>query len=288
MDRLERIRREFAEKIRVTSALRSAALVDALASIPREDFVGPGPWKILRLDEFERGYTRTRDADPRHLYDNVLVALDASRYLNNGEPAFVLRCLDDLELSPGDRLLHVGCGVGYYTAIAASAVAEGAVVAIELDPELAKRARENLRRWPNVTVVEGDGNDFVGEPFDAIFVNAGAAELLPTWLDQLRVGGRLLVPLTVDLPEPWLELGSGHMLLVARHADRFSARFSSSVVIFHCAGARTPDAVSLLRQACFRGGYDRVRSLRRDEHPAGPDCWLHAPGACLSYVGADD
>lgn len=286
MERLERVRREFAEKIRVMSALRSARLVDALGSVPREDFLGPGPWQILRLAEADRGYEATPDGDPRHLYDNVLVALDASRKLNNGEPAFLLRCLDDLDLSPCDRLLHVGCGVGYYTAVAAATLPEGTVVGMELDAHLAERARQNLGRWPNVTVLEGDGSELAGQPFDAIFVNAGATEPLPSWLDQLRVGGRLLVPLTVDLAAPWDGLGAGHMLLVTRHSDLFSARFTSSVAIFHCAGARTTDGVDLLREAYLRGGHERVRSLRRDEHPPSPQCWLHASRFCLSYVEA--
>ena len=121
MERLERVRREFAEKIRAMSALRSTGLVDALGSVPREDFLGPGPWQILRLAEAERGYELTPDDDPQHLYDNVLVALDASRNLNNGEPAFLLRCLDDLDLSPREsipsrrlrcRILHGSCGGG--------------------------------------------------------------------------------------------------------------------------------------------------------------------------------
>lgn len=213
----------------------------------------------------------------------MLVALDASRKLNNGEPAFLLRCLDDLDLSPRDRLLHVGCGVGYYTAIAAETVADGTVVGIELDARLAERAAKNLHRWPNVTVLAGDGSEIASElPFDAIFVNAGATEPLPGWLDRLRDGGRLLVPLTVDLAEPWSGLGAGQMLLVTRHAGFFAARFTSPVGIYHCAGARTPSGVDLLEQAYRRGGHERVRRLRRDEHPSGPQCWLHAPRFCLS------
>jgi protein-L-isoaspartate(D-aspartate) O-methyltransferase len=286
MESLERARCEFAEKIRATSALRSNHLVDALASVPREEFVGPGPWQIVRASEFGRGYQLTPDDDPRHLYDNVLVALDAERNLNNGEPAALLRFLDNLDLSPGDRFLHIGCGVGYYTAVAAVAVAGGGtVVGVELDPQLADRARRNLRPWPSVTVVAGDGSEFSGRPFDAILVNAGATEPLPLWLDQLRVGGRLLLPLTVDLPTPGL--GAGHMLLVLRLPGAYSARFTSPVGIFNCAGARTADGVDLLRRAYERGGYERVRSLRRDEHPSSPQCWLHATRFCLSHLAAE-
>ena len=288
MESLERARREFAEKIRAMSALRSTCLVDALATVPREQFLGPGPWQILRLTEAGRGYQFTPDDDPRHLYDNVLVALDANRNLNNGDPAFLLRCLDDLDLSPRDRFLHVGCGVGYYTALAAVAVAGATVVGIELDPRLAERARQNLRHWSNVTVVNGDGSEFVSQPFDAIFVNAGATEPLPSWIDQLRIrGGRLLVPMTVDLPTPWCGVGAGHMLLVTRYSDVYSARFTSPVAIFHCAGARTTDGVNLLKQAYLHEGHDRVRSLRRDEHPSSPQCWLHASRFCLSHLAAD-
>jgi protein-L-isoaspartate(D-aspartate) O-methyltransferase len=277
---LDTLRLEFAERITALAGLRSPRLREALASVPREAFVGPGPWQILRVAEGARGYQRTPDADPRHLYDNVLVALDASRQLNNGEPAALLRWLDALELTPGERLLHVGCGVGYYTALAALAVAPGEVVGVELDAALAKRARENLAAWPNVRVECGDGSAGAAEPFDAIFVNAGATEPVPGWLDALRSGGRLLVPLTVDLPRAGL--GAGHMLHVVRKADGHAARFVSPVGVFHCAGARTREGVERLRGAYQRGGEDRVRSLRRDAHAQNAQCWLHAESFCLS------
>ena len=105
--------------------------------------MGAGPWQILRLAELGRGYEWTPRRRPAPLYDNVLVALDAGRGLNNGEPAGLLRWLDALALAPGERMLHIGCGVGYYTAIAAAAVPGGSVVGIELDPRLAElRAAE--------------------------------------------------------------------------------------------------------------------------------------------------
>jgi protein-L-isoaspartate(D-aspartate) O-methyltransferase len=176
---LDRARREFAEKIRTTAGLRSEALVRAFASVPREDFVGPGPWKLLRPPDVGR-YAVTPDGDPRHLYDCVLVALDASRGLNNGEPASLARWLDSLDLAPGDRVLHIGCGVGYYTAIAAEAVTPGGrVVGVEVDPELAERARRNLIPWPSVTVVCADGCEFEAEPFDVIFVNGEPRRCCP-------------------------------------------------------------------------------------------------------------
>src|SRR5258708_39258366 len=155
---LERARANFADDIRRRGAIKSAALIEGLATVPREDFLGPGPWRILRPAEMEKGYQSTSDEDPRHLYDNVLVALHEDRMLNNGEPLGLLLFLDSLELSSGDRLLHIGCGVGYYTAIAAHAVGpRGSVVGVEIDRDLGSRADRNLRSYRNVKVVMGDG-----------------------------------------------------------------------------------------------------------------------------------
>ncbi len=120
--------------------------------------------------------------------------------------------------------------------------------------------------------------------------NAGATEVRAPWLDQLHIGGRLLVPLTVALPPNlrpgWfgkgMDAGTGQMLLIVRRDRGYAARFVSPVAIFHCVGARTDGGNDLLAQAFQRGGEERVRSLRRDEHDASPECWLHATQFCLS------
>ncbi len=267
-------------------SLFPAALVHAFETVPREHFVGPGPWKILVPPDLVT-YRDTPDGDPQHLYANVLVALDPSRCLNNGEPAALARWLDALDLAPGERFLHVGCGVGYYTAIGAEAVSRGgSVLGVEIDPELAERARRNLAPYANVTVVCGDGSGLAADSFDAIFVNASATQVQPGWIDQLRTRGRLLVPLTVGIPG--MEGGFGQMLLVTRRPSGYAARFVSPVGIFHCAGARTEEGEELLKQACAQGGEDTVCSLRRDEHGPDVQCWLHGPGFCLSRLSVDD
>ena len=119
---MEQARVSFAQRIQERGVIKSASLIRGLATVPREHFVGPGPWKIIRPADIAKGYQLTPDDNPSHLYDNVLVALDAERLLNNGEPLSLLLFLDSLDLAPGDRFLHIGCGVGYYTAIAAEAL----------------------------------------------------------------------------------------------------------------------------------------------------------------------
>ena len=186
-------------------------------------------------------------------------------------------------------MLHVGCGVGYYTAILAETVGPGGhLTALEADSDLAARSRANLKHYAHCQVFAADGSTFDPGPRDAVFVNAGATHPAAPWLDCLTPGGRLLFPLTVEFPK--INIGGGHMLLVTRRPGdgggrRDSARFMSPVGIFHCIGARSDAGDEALRAAYEQGGEAEVRSLRHDRHEAEPACWLHAADFCLSRNG---
>lgn len=274
-------RAAYAEKIRRLAGLRSESLLRGLSSIPREDFVGPGPWKLMLATQVGRGYTDTPDADPRRIYDNVLVALDPARRLNNGEPVALLRWLDSLELRAGDRFLHVGCDVGYYTAIAAEAVRPGgSTVGVEIDPGLAERARRNTGKYGDIEIVSGDGSALLGRTFDAIYVNAGATEVRASWLDSLAPVGRLILPLTVSISG--MNAGVGWMLFVRRAGDAYTAEFRTPVGIYHCAGARTDAGEQRLRRLFASPPTSGVRRLRHDPHAPGVTCDLHGDDFCLS------
>jgi protein-L-isoaspartate(D-aspartate) O-methyltransferase len=277
-------RERFAQRIQDEVGIKTHGLIHGLATVPREEFVGPGPWKIMRPASVATGYEVTPDSDPTQLYDNVLVALDAERKLNNGEPATLMRFLDSLDLAASDRFLHIGCGVGYYTAIASIAVRPGGkVTGVEIDGVLAKSAERNLSSYANVKVLCGDGNVESTELFDAILVNAGCTELQPSWLDQLAQGGRLLVPLTVALSS-MPGIGGGFMLLVRRTSDGYDARFTSRVGIFHCVGSRTNHGEALLQRSLSKDNQYSVRRLRRDDHVQTDTCWLHGVSYCLSLM----
>jgi protein-L-isoaspartate(D-aspartate) O-methyltransferase len=278
---LQQARARFAKEIQQQGNIKSAGLIEGLATIPRENFVGPGPWRTLRAAEMAKGYQLTPDSNPQHLYDNILVALDERRMLNNGEPLALLLFLDSLALSAGDRFLHIGCGVGYYTAIAAHAVGpHGSVVGAEIDPALATRAKLNLQSYQTVKVEANDGTVGQFGTFDAIFVNAGCTRPHSIWLNQLAVGGRLLIPLTVSIPT-MRGIGGGSMLLVTRGETGYSAKFTSPVGIFHCEGARSAEEEVLLAKAFAGGDRESVCRLQLDAHEPGPNCWLHASDFCL-------
>ena len=187
---LEAARRWFAEGLRAICHLGDERVVEAFASVPRETFAGPGPW---RLYHFADGYWTTPDADPRRLYHNVLIALDESRGLNIGEPSLWARHFDRLDIPDGARVLQLGAGSGYYTAILAKLVGPaGRVEAIEIDGPLAGLAQRNLAAWPNVHVRLGDANQPVDGRWDVVVAFAGATTPHGWWLDALADGGRTL------------------------------------------------------------------------------------------------
>jgi protein-L-isoaspartate(D-aspartate) O-methyltransferase len=268
-------RQAFAEELRYVAHVRSDRVIAAFATVPREEFLGPPPWQVY---DFADGYWQVPGDDPTAACHNVLFAIDAARELNNGHPEFWARLLDKLDIRAGDKVLHVGAGVGYYTAIIAElAGPDGAVVAVEIDPGLAERARANLASRANVQVITADGALFDPGPVDVIVVNAGATHPLPVWLGALMPGGRLLLPLTA-------ENGLGTVFRIERlvTSETFAAAAVSGVRIFPCAGARSAQAARLLGRALADGGQRFVRSLRLDPHAREDTCWLHGDGYCLS------
>jgi protein-L-isoaspartate(D-aspartate) O-methyltransferase len=282
---IEEARLCYAEELRFTAKLGSRAVIDAFATVPRERFLGPGPWRVLSPMAMAEYWT-TEDADPRRLYHDVLIAIDEERRLNNGQPSLWARMYDQLELSRGGHVVHVGAGIGYYSAILAEIVGRtGRVTAIEIDPLLAARAKENLAAaWPQATVVAKDGFLFQPDrPADAIVVNAGVTHFSSVWLDALASeNGRLLVPLTNA--ERW-----GGFLMITRQAgdpSRYAARFAGRVGIIPCVGGRDAAAEERLAAALARGDFTAIRSLRRA--PEAPDntCWLAGEGWWLSTAPA--
>src|SRR4029453_2808953 len=210
MPDLDSIRRHYAKQIRDVVWRRyrlrvSDELCSAFAGIRRGDFLGAAPrlirgwatqsvWQhvVSRFSRHPRRYDYTTDDVTRLYHPDTVVAIDASRGLNNGQPSGLAAWLQALELGRGDRVLHIGCGLGYYTAVIAAVVApHGEVIGVELDADLASRAGANLTSVKSVSVVAADGCEFDPGPVDAIFVNTGATQPRSLWLERLRLGGRM-------------------------------------------------------------------------------------------------
>jgi protein-L-isoaspartate(D-aspartate) O-methyltransferase len=153
----------------------SPAIEQALRRVPRAAFVGP-QW-------------RARAGEDRPL------PIDCGQ--TTSQPSLVAYMTEQLGVNPRSRVLEIGTGSGFQTAILAEVVAE--VFTIEWLPELAASARQRLEGlgYRNISYRVGDGTAGWPEaaPFDAIIVTAAGRVLPPALIAQLRSGGRLLAPL---------------------------------------------------------------------------------------------
>ena len=143
MDReaeLGAVRRAYAKQVLAIAGVDDPAVEDAFATVRREAFLGPGPWLIERWGQ-TLGYIPTSDADPVHLYQDNLVGVVPERRLNNGQPSYHADLIHQAAPRAGEHIVHIGAGVGYYTAILAHLVgSSGRVTGIEFDHELSSRA----------------------------------------------------------------------------------------------------------------------------------------------------
>nr|WP_298682224.1 methyltransferase domain-containing protein [uncultured Dongia sp.] len=276
---LAQLRRCYAEELRAAAPVRRhEAVVKAFATVPRDAFFGTGPWSIIPPKQMSARYV-TPDADPRHLYHDVLIAIDAEKGINNGEPGLWARLLDQIEIKRGARILQVGAGTGYYSAILAQlAGPKGRVIAVEYEAALARAARRHLRPWRQIKVVQGDGTRHDPGKVDAVIVFAGATHPAPLWLTLLNDGGQLLMPLTGHN-------GWGIFLKVTRHGATYAAESLGSCGFFPCVGARDDAAARRLQQRMtgLHGRAAPIKSLHCGKPPLNTrDLWYAGPGFWLS------
>jgi protein-L-isoaspartate(D-aspartate) O-methyltransferase len=287
MDRdaeLSVVRTAYAKQVMAAAEVDDPRIENAYATVRREDFLGPGPWKVVRG---VTRYVQTPSANPVYLYTDDLVGIIPERQINNGQPSFHAALIAKALVREGEHVVHVGAGVGYYSAIFAQLVGNtGAVTAIEYIPELAARAKINLRLLSNVEVLQGDGATTPFRKADVIYVNAGATRPADIWLDQLAEGGRLILPLTTakSFSHSFDRITSGVVFRIERSGTTYLASWISSVAIFPCAGSRDEASEQALADALLKGGEEKVTRLYRHALTlAAEHCWLRAPGWCLAY-----
>jgi len=291
LDRMEQeelaiVRRAYAKHVLANANVDDARVEAAFAAVRREHFLGPGPWQMPR---WTRPYVPTPTDDPVYLYQDALVGIIQERGLNNGQPSLHAMLIAAAAPRPGDHVVHIGAGVGYYSAILAHMVGDtGQVTAIEFDGGLAERLAANFAGQPNLRALKGDGARIEFDPADVIYVNAGATRPADIWLDRLNDGGRLILPLTSDngfgenpenIPIQW----RGAVFGIKRRGNELLAKWISAVAIFPCEGARDAASEGALAAAFEKGGWERVTRLYRRGDLPDEQCWLNAPDWALAY-----
>ncbi len=173
-ERLAAQRREMVEEQIRRRGIRDARLLDALRAVPRHEFV---PESLQAL-----------------AYGDGPLVIGEGQTIS--QPFMVAAMTDALELAGDEKVLEVGTGSGYQAALLSLLARE--VHTVERSAALAATARERLARlgYANVTVLEGDGTLGLPAqaPFDGIVVTAASPGIPPPLIEQLREGGRLVIP----------------------------------------------------------------------------------------------
>ena len=154
--------------------IQNRRVLDAMATVPRHEFVPKALWKLAYWDEpLPIGYGQTIS-----------------------QPFIVAFMTEQLDPKPTDRVLEIGTGSGYQAAVLSRLVAE--VYTIEIIEPLARRAEADLKRlgYNNVKVLAGDGYQGWPDhaPFDAIIVTCAPDQIPQPLVAQLRDGGRMIIP----------------------------------------------------------------------------------------------
>ena len=285
---VEEARSRYAAEIEASGAIKSKRVIEALARVPREKFVGRGPWYFPSRETWMAGgakYRLSASNDPCLVYQNSAIALDPRRDLVNAPPGSVGTWIEALNVRRGARLLHVGCGTGYYTAVMAELVGKrGRVLAVEIDREFARRAGENLQDYAQVEVRHGDGAMADPGPVEGILVSYGVLEPAQLWLDRLEPNGAMIVPLTFAIPG--ISLSKGGVYRIQKEASAFRVKYLSFVLAYGTGGDRDRVLNERLheRYQDEAGRWMHVKSLRRDVHPPEAGCWFHASSCCFSTL----
>lgn len=171
--------------------IRDERLLAAMSKVPRHEFVSRQNWNEAYADH----------------------PVPIAEKQTTSQPYMIAAMIQAAEIMPEDRVLEIGAGSGYQTALLAELASQ--VFAVERYASLAEAAQKTLERlgYRNAKIVTGDGSLGLPEaaPYDAIIVSAAAPRIPQALMEQLAVGGRLLIPVG--------EADQQVLQLVQRHAD---------------------------------------------------------------------
>ena len=165
------------QKLIFSGYLKSEEVIKAMSKVPRHEFVPPD--------------------QRRYAYEDNPLRIGSGQTIS--APHMVAIMTEALEVSKEDKILEIGTGSGYQTAILAEMASKGEIYTLEKLSPIMEFAKKNLSRlgYKNIFVIEGDGTQGYKEkaPYDKIIVTAAAPKIPPLLISQLKSPGKLLIPL---------------------------------------------------------------------------------------------
>jgi protein-L-isoaspartate(D-aspartate) O-methyltransferase len=284
----ETFRKRFADKLYSLKKITSQNVHAAFSDVPREKFIGSPPWCFPEFYWYP--YLGHLDNKLENIYQDTQVNPNKRSHCSNGIPSTQAKWIEALNLNRGEKVLHIGCDNGYYTAIISQLVGvEGEVYFFDKSTNLTNIAKSNLSDIEQAHAVKNIKKICETGFYDVILINAGVRKLKTEWLSALKEQGRILVPLVAPYVDS--QVGYGEILLIGKSGEKFEARFMSPAnysrggyyPYFDEADSATDD---LIKEAYSKKGYKSVRSLRLDPHQCDDSCWLHQESYCLSKQAA--
>lgn len=207
------LRTEMVEAQLRSRGIRDPRVLDAMARVPRHEFT-PEPYRSQAYEDH-----------PLPIAEEQTIS----------QPYIVAIMLEALALQPSDKVLEIGTGSGYVTALLAELAAH--VVSIERHASLADEARQLLSAmgYQNVRIITGDGSAGFAEcaPYDKIIVSAAAPQLPQALVNQLAEGGRMIVPVGREDAQQLqlIEMRDGQPHTIFREMCRFVPLVSDSTAL---------------------------------------------------------
>ncbi|MEU0167720.1 ATP-grasp peptide maturase system methyltransferase [Streptomyces iakyrus] len=257
----EQLHRQLIDRMVIGGSLRTEPWRRAAAAVPRHEFLRGGYFRHVAGPRFHTAWEPVQAGDPDWLegcYTDVSLVTQIAGTIvpedirgpitreptsSSTLPSLVLRMLEDLQVEDVHKVLEIGTGTGYSTALLCARLGAGNVTSIEYDPAVASRARAtlgHLRTYP--TLVTGDGLSGHGEdaPYDRVIATCGVRTVPMAWVEQTRPGGLILA--TVG---GWL--GSSELARLTVHEDgTASGPLLGGAVSFMLARPHTPPPLGLL------------------------------------------
>jgi methyltransferase of ATP-grasp peptide maturase system len=258
--RAAELRAGLAADLAAAGQLRSKEWRAAVEDVPREEFIpeffakidrtdGPTLWDPVSAERSgaER-WLRLAYQDVSHVTQlngqitpaDVTGPVDGNPTSSSTMPSLVVRMWEDLEVVDGTRVLEVGTGTGYSTALGCHRLGDSKLTSVDVDPEVSERARQALVRagyHPQLIVGDGEEGSLDGAPYDRIIATCSFRYVPPAWLQQSKPGTIILVTLS-----GWLG-GTGLVKLTVTGDGAAQGQFLPGYVSFMPARAHNPEPV---------------------------------------------